>query len=216
MPVAVLVGAVYTSLLVSQTLAVGNTCSTGLTITGSPNAALNQDFYGEDFALCGATGYAVETVGTATLRLGSSFISPTCNYTVNQSCYWAVYDYPDQRNLTARVHARCLSCPRPGQGCWAQSAGGPAIAQHWEVLTTVGAWEPAPAMRADCCKFKPTKCDNCTDDYCAKAYPTFGSCLKATLDTCCQAGGWINGGRCLCKEPVQHCEHSRALQESDV
>eukprot|EP01046_Picozoa_sp_COSAG06_P019716 COSAG06_NODE_1416_length_9534_cov_8.199788_2_plen_126_part_00 len=122
-----------------------------------------------------------------------------------------MYDYPDQNNLTARFHARCLDCPRPGQGCWAQAAGQPAIAQRWEVATASGGWEPAPAMRADCCTFKPTKCDNCTNEYCSETYKTFSSCLRASLDTCCQAGGWINGGKCLCKEPVENCEHTTQL-----
>jgi hypothetical protein len=113
---------------------------------------------------------------------------------------WAVYDYPDQANLTARLHG----CPIVGQGCWSP---GPVARQRWEARTVGGAWEPALSMRADCCTFEPTPCDNCTDDYCNRTYPTLGSCLKATLHTCCQAGGWIDQGRCLCKDPVRTCAH---------
>ena len=90
------------------------TCGTGLTISGSPNFALNTDYYADVFSQCGATGFQAKSGAPSAMRLGSSFIGPSCNYTVNQSCYWAVYDYPDQANLTARLHARCLDCPRPG------------------------------------------------------------------------------------------------------
>ena len=189
-----------------------NTCGSGLTISGSPNVALNADYYATTFSMCGATNFERKSESPSAMRLGSSFISPSCNYTVNQSCYWAVYDYSDQGNLTARVHARCLDCPRPGQGCWPQDAGQPAFSQRWEVATVGGSWEPAPAMRASCCKFKPTKCDNCTNEYCSTTYKTFGSCLKATMDTCCQAGGWIDQGKCLCKVPIENCEHVPGTQ----
>ena len=181
-------------------------CTTGLTVTGSPNAALNADYYADTFSLCGSSSFGTKSLDPSTeMMLGSSWLGSSCTI-VNGSCgMWAVYDYPDQANLTARLHARCRGCSIEGQGCWPPP--GPVARQQWEVRTAGGAWEPAPSMRAGCCTFEPTPCDNCTDDYCNKTYPTFGSCLKATLHTCCQAGGWIDQGRCLCKEPVRTCAH---------
>lgn len=59
-----------------------DTCGTGLTITGSPNAALNADYYADDFSRCGATNFMEKSGAPGAMRLGSSFLSPSCNYTV--------------------------------------------------------------------------------------------------------------------------------------
>ena len=136
-----------------------DTCSTGLTISGSANAALNADYYADSFSKCGAESFSRKPEGGASpgtqMRLSSYFLSPECTLGTNQSCYWAVFDYPDQGNLTARLQARCKSCPRPGQGCWASVPGAAPIPQQWEVLTTANQWVPSPAMQASCCVFKP-------------------------------------------------------------
>eukprot|EP01050_Picozoa_sp_SAG11_P030435 SAG11_NODE_9007_length_954_cov_1.088889_1_plen_144_part_10 len=126
-------------------------CSTGLTVVGSPNAALNRDYYADTFSACGASSFVMKAMQRpeSALRLSSSFLGSECAIGANQSCMWAIYDYPNQANLSARLHARCPSCPRPGQGCW----GGGGGVQKWEVKTMAGEWAAAPAMEASCCTF---------------------------------------------------------------
>ena len=52
-----------------------STCGTGLTISGSPNAALNADYYADTFSQCGATNFQVKSETPTSMQLGSSFLS---------------------------------------------------------------------------------------------------------------------------------------------
>jgi len=177
-------------------------CTTGLTVSHAPG--LSYDYLADTFSASGAEGFVYGDKNQA-LRIAASYLGVPqfCNIS-SGACDWAIYSYPNQSSLVAELHARCTDCPRVGSGAWQRA---PAFPQTWQ-LRQGGAWVPAPRMRASCCTFKPTKCDNCTDAYCTATYKTFGACLKATLSTCCQAGGWIDQGKCLCKQPVRSCEHN--------